>query len=106
MEAQEKTGFLSRIYTSNEFNFVNSELSNLDYNQLENQDAIILNELTDIPQALQTTLKTFVSKGGNVVLIESNEINTATVNSFLNNFGKIQFQNLQKKRKINHENRL
>ncbi|MBL0013246.1 MAG: BatA and WFA domain-containing protein [Flavobacterium sp.] len=96
----EKSGFLSRIYTSNEFNFVNSELSNLDYNQLENQDAIILNELTDIPQALQTTLKTFVSKGGNVVLIPSNESNTATVNSFLNNFGKIQFQNLQKNEKL------
>ena len=84
--SSEKSGFLSRIYTANEFNFVNFELSNLDYNQLENQDAIVLNELVDIPQALQTTLKTFVSKGGNVVLIPSNESNSAAVNSFLNNF--------------------
>ena len=96
----EKSGFLSRIYTSNEFNFANYTLAELDYNLLENQDAIILNELSDIPQALQTTLKDVVAKGGNLVFIPSNECSIGAMNSFLNNFGKIQFQNLQKSEKL------
>ncbi len=96
----EKSDFLKRIYTSTEFNYNNYSLSSLDYNQLENQDAIILNELTDIPQALQTTLKTFSAKGGNVIFIPSSENTVSNANSFLNNFGKIQFQNLQLNEKL------
>lgn len=96
----EKSGFLSRIYTANEFNFVNYAIANLDYNQLENQDAIVLNELIDIPQALQTTLKTFVGKGGNVIFIPSAENSVSNINTFLGNFGKIQYQNVQKREQL------
>lgn len=96
----EKSGFLSRIYTANEFNFVNYAIANLDYNQIENQDAIVLNELTDIPQALQTTLKTFVGKGGNVIFIPSAENSVSNINTFLGNFGKIQYQNVQKREQL------
>ncbi len=88
----ENSNFLSRIYTAEEFNYNNFELTNLDYNLLEKQDAIVLNEIKDIPQALQTTLKTFVGKGGNLVLIPSQEGNVANVNSFLSNFGTIQLK--------------
>ncbi len=91
----EKSAFLSRIYTKDEFNYSNSELSDLDYNSLENQDAIILNELKDIPQSLQTTLKSFVAKGGNLVFIPNNENEVNDINSLLSNFGKIQFQSVQ-----------
>jgi hypothetical protein len=52
------------IYTNEEFNFTNYNLSALDYNKLEEQDAIVVNELDEIPQALATTLKSFVEKGG------------------------------------------
>lgn len=90
----EKSNFISRIYTPGEFNYNNFELSNLDYNLLEKQDAIVLNEIKDIPQALQTTLKTFVAKGGNLVLIPSQESNVINVNSFLANFGTIQLKTL------------
>jgi hypothetical protein len=48
-----KSNFLSRIYTDSEFNFVT--ISSLDYNSIEKQDVIVLNELDGIPQALQTT---------------------------------------------------
>ncbi len=89
-----KSNFLSRIYTSNEFNYNNFELGSLDYNLLEKQDAIVLNEIKDIPQALQTTLKTFVGKGGNLVLVPSQENNVNNVNSFLSNFGIIQMKTL------------
>ena len=90
----EKQGFLSKIYTEDEFNYTNYTLSTLDYNSIDKQDAIVLNELTDIPQALQTTLKSFVEKGGNVVFIPSSESNLANINTFLASFGSIQFKSL------------
>lgn len=96
----DKNVFLSRIYTSDEFNYSNFNLTSLDYNSLEKQDAIVLNELADIPQALQTTLKTFAEKGGNVIFIPSMESSVSNSNSFLGNFGRMQFQNLQRDEKL------
>ncbi|MWB94716.1 hypothetical protein GON26_10100 [Flavobacterium sp. GA093] len=96
----EKSNFLSRIYTSDEFNYNNFSISGLDYNSVEKQNTIILNELEDIPQALQTTLKAFVQKGGNVVVIPSEKSSVSNLNTFLGNFGKIQFQNLETKSKL------
>ena len=88
-----KSGFLSRIYTANEFNFNNFELNVLDYNAIEKQDAIILNELKDIPQALQTTLKSFVEKGGSIVVIPAQDCAVSNLNSLLANFGSVQYLN-------------
>jgi hypothetical protein len=97
--ANEKSNFLSRIYTPEEFNFNNFELTSLDYNLIEKQDAIVLNEIKDIPQSLQTTLKSFVSKGGNLIVIPSLESNVANVNSFISTYGTIQLKALVNKDK-------
>ena len=96
----ENSVFLSKIYNSNEFNFSNFEIKSLDYNVLEKQDAIVLNELSEIPQALQTTLKSFTEKGGNLIFIPSEKCNVANCNAFLNNFGSVQFKNLDEKQKL------
>jgi hypothetical protein len=96
----EKSNFLSRIYTSDEFNFNNFAIETLDYNALEKQNAIVLNELDEIPQALQTTLKSFVEKGGNLVLIPSAKTSTTNINPFLKIFGNIQFKSLKNKEKL------
>ena len=96
----EKSNFLSRIYTSSEFNYNNYSINNLDYNSLEKQNTIILNELKEIPQALQTTLKAFVQKGGNIVVIPSEKSSPGNLNAFLGNFGKVQMQNLENKNKL------
>lgn len=96
----EKSTFLTRIYTKDEFNYSNYNLAVLDYNLLEKQDAIVLNELKEIPQALQTTLKSFVEKGGNLVVIPSEESALLNINGFLSNFGNIQFKSNQKAEKL------
>ena len=96
----EKSIFLSKIYSNEEFNYSTADLQNLDYNLLEKQDAIILNELVSIPQSLQTTLKSFVEKGGNLIVIPSNENEISNLNVFLNNFGKVQFKSLQNSKKL------
>jgi hypothetical protein len=94
-----KSGFLSKIYTAGEFSYSNYELSGLDYNLLEKQDAIVLNEPEDIPQALQTTLKSFVEKGGNLVIIPSEKTQTPTLNTFLASFG-IRLNPIQENKKL------
>ncbi|WP_162128306.1 vWA domain-containing protein [Flavobacterium phycosphaerae] len=88
----DKSNFLSRIYTADEFAYANYPIANLDYNLLEKQDAIVLNEVKEIPQALQTTLKSFVNKGGNLVVIPAQESNATAMNSFLANFGALQLK--------------
>jgi hypothetical protein len=87
-----KNNFLSRIYTEDEFNFKASELTSLDYNSLEKQDAIILNELKEVPQSLITTLKSFYAKGGNIVIIPSGEGTAQNINTVLSNFGNISLK--------------
>jgi hypothetical protein len=96
----EKSNFLSRIYTNDEFNFNNYAIGNLDYNAIEKQDAIVLNELDEIPQAMQTTLKSFVDKGGNLVLIPSAKASIGNLNTFLKNFGNIQFKSMENQEKL------
>ncbi len=96
----EKSNFLSRIFTNDEFNYNNFTIETLDYNALEKQNAIVLNELEEIPQALQTTLKSFVEKGGNLVFIPSAKASTTNANSFLKIFGNIQFKSLENKEKL------
>lgn len=87
-----KNNFLSRIYTDDDFNFISSELRSLDYNNIEKQDVIILNELKEIPQSLITTLKSFYAKGGNIVLIPAADSSIQNLNTLLGNFGNSQFK--------------
>ena len=95
----DKSQFLSRIYTKPDFNYTNNTIQTLDYSKLKNQDAIILNEIENIPIALQTNLKSFVEKGGNVILIPAEKAEIANLNNFLDSFGGIQFSTFQKTEK-------
>jgi hypothetical protein len=90
-----KSNFLQRIYTNDEFNYSNSELASLDYNNIDKQNVVVLNELDEIPQALQITLKSFIQKGGNLIVIPSAKSSITTLNSFLANFGTIQFKSFE-----------
>ncbi|AEW86386.1 BatA domain-containing protein [Flavobacterium columnare] len=95
----EKTNFLSRIYTSPEFSFSNSNPNHLDYRNIESQDCIILNELENIPLAMHTNIKKFVEKGGSLIIIPSEKTNPLNLNAFLKNFAPLQFGNLQNREK-------
>jgi hypothetical protein len=97
---QAKSNFLSRIYTPDEFNYTQSELATLDYNMLEKQDAIVLNELRDIPQALQTTVKSFVEKGGNLIVIPSAETSVSNLSALVSNFGNVKIGPIQPNKKL------
>lgn len=96
----EKSSFLTRIYTAEEFNYSNFTIETLDYNSIEKQDAIVLNELENLPQALVTNLKSFAEKGGNLVFIPSEVNKIPETNKFLGLLGQVQFVNNQNTNKL------
>ncbi|WP_347174561.1 BatA domain-containing protein [Polaribacter uvawellassae] len=83
--------FLSKIYTKNEFNFSSSSLQNSNYNVLEKQELIILNELEELPTSLRTFLQTHLKEGKSLVVIPNENLNINSYNSF---FSNIQIGNI------------
>ena len=100
IEKKKKSTYLSRIYTNDEFEYQNSNLSQLDFTRLEVQDVIIVNEIDEISQALQTTLQSFAEKGGTVIVIPSAKTSISNLNSLLNPTKTIQYQSLNKTEKL------
>ena len=78
--------FLKRIYAQAEFNYKSSPVNQLDYNLIDTQNLIILNELSSIPISLISALKQFTNQGGYIVIIPSKTISNASYNQFLVNY--------------------
>ena len=78
--------FLKRIYPKAEFNYNSSPINQLNYNLIDAQHLIVLNELNSIPIALVSALKQFTDQGGSIILMPSETINNASYNQFLANY--------------------
>ncbi len=94
-----KNSFLTKIYSDDHFDYTAFELKSLDYNAIDDQNTVILNELDEIPHALMVTLKAFVENGGNVIVIPSVKSSVKNLNEFTAQFGKVGFEPLQKQKK-------
>uniref|UniRef100_UPI00404B13B3 BatA domain-containing protein n=1 Tax=Flavobacterium sp. TaxID=239 RepID=UPI00404B13B3 len=81
--AVEKSGFLAKIFTADEFNYQAFTTKNIEYNVIEKQDAVVLNEVAEISVALQNTLKTFVEKGGQLIIIPNEKQDITQLNQWL-----------------------
>ncbi|MFY7672324.1 BatA domain-containing protein [Tenacibaculum sp. MEBiC06402] len=77
--------FLNRIYTSDEFNFSNTSLQSVNYNNVEQQQLIVLNELESIPQSLTSSIVNFVKNGGHLIIIPNKQTDIKSYNTFLKN---------------------
>lgn len=88
--------FLAKIYTKNEFNFNSSTIQNINYNLLEKQELIILNELNEISNTLLLFLQKHLKENKNLVIIPSQKININSYNSFLKNLKAGSIQRLKK----------
>jgi hypothetical protein len=91
--------FLKKIYTSEEFNYSNYDFKALDYNILENQNLIVLNELKEVPNSLITALKAFTDNGGYILIIPSNDIVLNSYNQLFNNYSLTNFNTLNSNEK-------
>lgn len=79
-------------------NFENKSFLGLDYNNLETQHFIILNEIKTLPSGLAQRLKKYLENGGNVLIIPNKDANLSTYNTFLSainlgSFGGIEDEN-------------
>ncbi|MBT8236194.1 MAG: BatA domain-containing protein, partial [Bacteroidia bacterium] len=82
------SGYLRRIFTASEFDYTAVGLSDLNYTDIDEQNLIVLNELNNIPLALQNTLGAFSRDGGHIVLIPSNNSSLSEYNNFLAGYGQ------------------
>ncbi|WP_298778042.1 BatA domain-containing protein [uncultured Polaribacter sp.] len=85
-----KAKFLSKIYNKEEFNFTQTSVQNVNYNSILKQQLIILNELESLPETLSKSILDFTNKGGNIVIIQSENSSTDSYNSFFNKIGNIK----------------
>ncbi len=101
------SSFLPNIYNKNDFDFVQSELKQLEVGDIYNQNLVILNELDQFPKYLINAIQTYIDTGGNLVIIPSNKLNIASYNDLFSSLqiGKIIDQNETKKliTKINYD---
>ncbi|WP_051285135.1 BatA domain-containing protein [Aequorivita capsosiphonis] len=75
--------FLQRLFEKEEFQFTQQTFQTLNYNEISEQNFIILNELEEIPASLNTALKAFSDEGGSILVIPSSEANLDSYNNFL-----------------------
>lgn len=92
--------FLKRLLEKEEFQFTQQTFKTLNYNEIPNQNFIILNELEEIPASLSTALKSFSDNGGSILIIPNPEVDVNSYNNHLLTlgFGSISTVNSQEKK--------
>ena len=68
------SAFLGKIFGKNEFDLVQTDLKQLNLAGIDDYSLIILNELESVPTYLSGSLKNYLEKGGNVVIIPSEKL--------------------------------
>ena len=90
-----ENNYLKRIFTENEFNYKEVAQDQLNYNEVDDQNLIVLNELDNIPISLINSLNSFTSNGGFVLIIPSNNITLNSYNQLFNYSSNVN--NLEKR---------
>ncbi len=103
-------GFLERLFTGEEFEFIPQDYKSLNYNDIPQQNLIVLNQLKEIPVSLITSLNSFSKNGGSIVIIPSQKAAISTYNNLLSslNLGSFSEEIIQEKKisKINFDHPL
>ncbi len=82
MAIEETSSFLARIYTKDEFNFKQTSVQNINYNDIPKQHLILINDIKTLPKTLISSLIDFIKKGGNIAMIPNAKSDLNTYNSF------------------------
>lgn len=75
---------LSKIFIGDEFVYRNSKPQKINYNIIQEQQLIILNQLKKIPKTLKNSLLLFIKNGGHLLIIPDKTIDIQSYNSFFN----------------------
>ena len=85
------SGYLQRLFNQEEFEYTQQSQNSLNYNEIPNQDFIIINELTAIPASLVTAIQSFSANGGSVLVIPSSTSSLSDYNTVLATLGMGRF---------------
>ncbi|WP_242535619.1 BatA domain-containing protein [[Muricauda] lutisoli] len=83
--------YVNRLFRGDEFNFQKYRLNQLDYSNLDNQNVVVLDNLTAIPSSLQNTLRSFKNDGGTLIVVPATNSDISSYNSLLSGFSSTQF---------------
>ena len=83
--------FLKRIFTETQFQYLKSDLNQLNYGALANYNLIVLNELTAIPTGLTNALHSFTKDGGSLVIIPAAKIDLSSYNQLVSRYSNTNF---------------
>ena len=97
---ESSANYLQRMFDQPEFEYTQQAFSSLNYNDIPEQNFIVLNELREIPASLETALLSFSKNGGNIFIIPSESIDIASYNRFSASLGlgKISEKRTQEKK--------
>lgn len=99
----ENGDYLNKIFTDDEFQYTATALQDLNYSLLDAQNLIVLNEIPNIPNALQNALRAFTDNGGSLIIVPSLTSDIINYNQFLGYFSTSSFtQRIQVKRNISN----
>ena len=89
--SESDSDYLSRLFRGDEFDFQKYALNQLDYSNLDNQNVVILDDLTTIPSSLQNILRTFKNEGGTLIVVPAVNSDISSYNTFLSSLSATQF---------------
>jgi hypothetical protein len=78
--------YITRLFNQPEFKYSQQSASSLNYNDIPDQNFVILNELKSIPASLAAALSSFVNGGGSLLIVPGEDIDVQAYNSLLGNF--------------------
>lgn len=86
--------FLTRLFEQPEFEYSRQQASSLNYNDIPDQNFVILNELKSIPPSMVNALSSFLDGGGSLMIIPSQEADVSSYNNLLGSVGMGGFSEL------------
>ena len=81
--SESDSDYLDRLFRDEEFEFQKYGLAQLDYSVLDEQNVVVLDNLTSIPNSLQNVLRTFKNEGGSLIIVPASTADVASYNSLL-----------------------
>ncbi|MDG1718612.1 MAG: BatA domain-containing protein [Flavobacteriales bacterium] len=83
---------ISKVFSSEEtFNYTTQNIHQINYNILDKQDLIILNQINNFSTGFSSFIKSYIEKGGSICVIPSENANIVSYNSFLKQLNTNQF---------------
>lgn len=77
------SNFLQRLFDSENFNLLQFDFNQLEYNHIPEQNLIILNGLKEIPSSLITALKSYLDDNRSLLIIPSKDADLTSYNQLL-----------------------